>query len=378
MGYAQNSLISCIYDMALRHSTWENILDILKASLPDCLILVYGNDLVTRTSIAFAQRGLSAEATSSFVSTFSATNPWLPGQAQLAPYQVFHDDQIMPREEAAATAFVRDWLRLQGNYGAGTGVVLLREGARQLTLEVRYAADDRTGLRDRVASVLGEAANHFRRAFEISRRSRFSGGPGYLDAVVEDLPFTVFFVTEDMRIQYSNFHAESLRRRGHGPFSSADGILRAADPQTDSALRQLVQKTISSKRMPTSVLQISPPDGDERYFAIARLAGRNGQLYQLHDAILDPGPLVMLVVHGSLEAASLPTDLLWRAFSLTDSEANLAAALLNGETLADFAREREVSKQTLRNQLVGVMRKTGTRRQAELVALLTRLALTCF
>ena len=84
MGYAQNSLISCIYDMALRHSTWENILDILKASLPDCLILVYGNDLVTRTSIAFAQRGLSAEATSSFVSTFSAINPWLPGQAQLA------------------------------------------------------------------------------------------------------------------------------------------------------------------------------------------------------------------------------------------------------------------------------------------------------
>lgn len=34
-------------------------------------------------------------------------------------------------------------------------------------------------------------------------------------------------------------------------------------------------------------------------------------------------------------------------------------------------------KQTLRNQLVGVMRKTGTRRQSELVLLLTRLALTC-
>jgi DNA-binding CsgD family transcriptional regulator len=378
MGYAQNSLISCIYDMALRQSTWDNILDILKASLPDCLILVYGDDLASHTNLAFAQRGLSAEAASTFVNTYAGQNPWLPGQAQLAPYQVFHDDHVLAREEAAATSFVKSWLAAQGDFGAGTGVVLLREGARQLTLEVRYSAADRTGLRDRVATVLGEAASHFRRAFEITRRSRLSAGPGYLDSVVEDLPFTVFFVNEEMRIQYSNFHAESLRRQGHGPFSSADGILRAADPQTDAALRQLVQKTILAKRTPTSVLQISPPESDERYFAIARLASRNGQVYQLHDAILDPGPLVMLVVHGSLEVASLPTDLLWRAFSLTDSEANLAEALLNGETLADFAREREVSKQTLRNQLVGVMRKTGTRRQAELVALLTRLALTCF
>ena len=83
------------------------------------------------------------------------------------------------------------------------------------------------------------------------------------------------------------------------------------------------------------------------------------------------------VVHGSLEIAALPMDLLWRAFSLTESEARLAEALLAGATLADFAKERAVSKQTLRNQLVGVMRKTGTRRQSELVSLLTRLALTC-
>ena len=103
MGFAQNSLISCIYDMALRHSTWDNILDILKASLPECLILVYGDDLAKRSNIAFAQRGLSSQAASTFVSTYAAVNPWLEAQAQMAPYQVFHDDQLLPREDAAAT-----------------------------------------------------------------------------------------------------------------------------------------------------------------------------------------------------------------------------------------------------------------------------------
>ena len=55
-------------------------------------------------------------------------------------------------------------------------------------------------------------------------------------------------------------------------------------------LRQLVAKVISAKRTPTSVLQLSRPDSDERHFAIARLATRAGQNYQLHDAVLDTGP----------------------------------------------------------------------------------------
>jgi DNA-binding CsgD family transcriptional regulator len=109
---------------------------------------------------------------------------------------------------------------------------------------------------------------------------------------------------------------------------------------------------------------------------VARQASRNAAAYDLHDAVLDPGPLVMLIIHGNHDAA-LPMDLLWRAFGLTESEATLAEALLAGATVADHAQEREVSKQTLRNQLVGIMRKTGTKRQAELLSLLTRLSLSC-
>lgn len=376
MGYSQNSLISCIYDMALGRSTWDGILDLLSGSFPGCLILVSGDDVARHTNIVFAQRGLQSSAVAAYTSHYAALNPWLDAIAEHAPFQVYHDDQLVPRSETAGSPFVTEWLSRQGSYGASTGVVVLREGARQLTIEIRYAASD-TETRERADIALGEAAFHLGRAIEISGRSRFSAGRGYLDSVVEDLPFTVFFVDETMRIHYANFHAESLRRHNNGPFSSSDGILRASDEATDEMLRQLVQRTASSKRTPTSVLQISRPEGEERYFAIARLAARGNQHYQLHDAVLDPGPVVMLVVHGSLEVSSLPMDLLWRAFSLTESEARLAEALLNGSTLADFAKEREVAKQTLRNQLVGVMGKTGTRRQSELVSLLTRLALTC-
>jgi DNA-binding CsgD family transcriptional regulator len=376
MGYAQNSLTSCIYDLALGRSTWDSILDILAATFPGCLVLVSGDDLVTRANLVFAQRGLPPAAAAAYVSTYSALSPWLEGVSGMAPCQVYHDDQFVPREAARASRFHAEWLAPEGDYDAATGVVLVREGPRQLTLEIRYAADQ-LDMRERAAQVLGEAAQHFSRAFEIAVRTRFSAGRGYLDHVVEDLPFSVYFVDADLRIHYSNFAADTLRRQGTGPFAGADGVLRAADPEADAALRLMVQRTMNIKRTPTSVLRLGHPESDDRYFAIARLAVREGQHNQLHDAIIDPGPLVMLVVHGSLEIESLPMDLLWRAFSLTDSESRLAEALLAGATLADFAKEREVSKQTLRNQLVGVMRKTGTRRQSELVSLLTRLALTC-
>jgi DNA-binding CsgD family transcriptional regulator len=377
MGYSQNSLTSAIYEMALGRSNWDSILDILAASFPGCLVTASGDDIANGTNLAFAQRGLAPAAVAGYISTYAALNPVTRRAAEVATYQLFHDDQLVDRVEAAQGRFHREWLSQQGDFAAASGVVVLREGARQLAITVHYSPQRQAELRPRIAGILGDAAQHFGRAFEIVGRTRFADGRGYLEGVVADLPFTVFFVDANMRIHYSNFHAESLRRQHEGPFSSADGVLRATDERSDASLRNLVLKVISSRRTPTSVLQLSEPSNDERYFAIARLAVRSGQHYQLHDSILDPGPLVMLVVHGSLEMSSLPTDLLWRAFSLTDSEARLAEALLNGATLADFAREREVSKQTLRNQLVGVMRKTGTRRQSELVSLLTRLALTC-
>jgi DNA-binding NarL/FixJ family response regulator len=186
----------------------------------------------------------------------------------------------------------------------------------------------------------------------------------------------VLLVRSDMRIEYANAQAERLRRDAAGPFGSGGARLRAGDPEIDGALRALVGKMVS-RRTSTAVLRIAHPGARARYIIVARLADRGGGRPQLHDAILDPGPVVMLVVHGVDEAAALPMDLLWRAFSLTEAEAGLAEALFRGTTLGDFAKERQVSKQTLRNQLVGVMRKTGTRRQAELVSLLTRLALTC-
>ena len=59
-------------------------------------------------------------------------------------------------------------------------------------------------------------------------------------------------------------------------------------------------------------------------------------------------------------------------FSLTPAEIRLAAHIVNGGTLASFAKARALSRNTVRNQLQAIYCKTGTHRQAELVGLLLK------
>jgi DNA-binding CsgD family transcriptional regulator len=67
-------------------------------------------------------------------------------------------------------------------------------------------------------------------------------------------------------------------------------------------------------------------------------------------------------------ASSLPNvELLRDLYGLSAAEAQLAGLLISGQTLGEAARTRSVSVNTVRSQLKGVLRKTGSRNQADLM-----------
>lgn len=59
-------------------------------------------------------------------------------------------------------------------------------------------------------------------------------------------------------------------------------------------------------------------------------------------------------------------------FALTPAEAAVASAIANGRSLRDIAAEQAISFNTVRTHLRNILAKTGTSRQAQLVALLLR------
>jgi DNA-binding NarL/FixJ family response regulator len=67
------------------------------------------------------------------------------------------------------------------------------------------------------------------------------------------------------------------------------------------------------------------------------------------------------------------TSLLRDLFSLTTAEIAVAVNLRVGLTLADIAAARGVALETIRSQVKSVLQKTNTRRQSDLILLLTTL-----
>jgi DNA-binding CsgD family transcriptional regulator len=66
------------------------------------------------------------------------------------------------------------------------------------------------------------------------------------------------------------------------------------------------------------------------------------------------------------------TRLIARTFALSVAEARIAERIAVGVSLEKAAEDLGISRETARNQLKAIFAKTGTHRQSELVALLSR------
>lgn len=80
----------------------------------------------------------------------------------------------------------------------------------------------------------------------------------------------------------------------------------------------------------------------------------------------------VLVIATQVSASRMVPSpaLLTGLFDLEPAEAKLAAALAQGKSLKDAAKERGIRYNSARTYLTRILRKTGTRQQSELVALL--------
>jgi DNA-binding CsgD family transcriptional regulator len=87
------------------------------------------------------------------------------------------------------------------------------------------------------------------------------------------------------------------------------------------------------------------------------------------------GPDCVLVLVDLDLTPVLSAAALQKVFHLTAAEARLACEIATGKPLAEIAAGRGLSMSTCRTQLKVIFAKTRTRRQAELVALLTRISI---
>lgn len=140
------------------------------------------------------------------------------------------------------------------------------------------------------------------------------------------------------------------------------GRIHAGDRASDSRLQALIGTTIQEPSDPVVV---------ERDGSPWLLAEAIPVTSFVHD-LFNGGDVLLFFTNLAAEAAPAD-DVLRHVFHLTPAEARLASRFAAGGGIEAVRADLAIGRETARTQLRAVFDKTGTRRQAELVALLSRL-----
>jgi DNA-binding CsgD family transcriptional regulator len=146
-----------------------------------------------------------------------------------------------------------------------------------------------------------------------------------------------------------------------GPHGDSDDF---SHEQVRSAIKRLVRNSHHFKLGGDTWGNISRPDKRQLLVHAVQLE---------EESVAGPGCVVVLVDLESPPVVNQAT--LQSVFDLTAAEASLATDIITGKPLAEIADARAISIATARTQLASIFAKTRTRRQAELVALLTRISI---
>jgi DNA-binding CsgD family transcriptional regulator len=181
-------------------------------------------------------------------------------------------------------------------------------------------------------------------------------------AALDCIDTAIFLVDVRVRLLHANAAALALLAR-------------------DSALRldgvTLLQDGAGGAQSLARVVQAALASGPEApALASLRVARRLGPPLLLTVAPFRPLaglpwlPACAMVIASDPAAHRLSREVLCQLFGLTAAEAGVAQALAQGAALDDIAVALGISTHTVKSHLQRLFRKTGTRRQGELVAVL--------
>lgn len=180
----------------------------------------------------------------------------------------------------------------------------------------------------------------------------------FLAAILDHLAIPILIADRNAVVEYANQTAQGV---AGGETSAIDDILQGPSKDNASRLRAVITDTCvhgvghaitMGQEQPRSIVAITIP-------------------FQGEPASGDGRAMVLLC--NGVELSDVLLGSLRELFKLSTAQAEIAIALGSGANINEVARERGVKRNTLRSQLASIMERTGTHRQAELVALIAKI-----
>jgi len=358
-------LIGDVYDAALDEKLWcglaPRIAQTFKSTSAQIHVRHTRDSHVERLTFSENYRATDPEIYNSY---YAQRDVWVERAAKLGLSKVFASKDLISDAEFEQTEIYQGLARHIGIFyvvgsvfpigNDGLGVIGMhrpRDGAT-------YDEQDKTRVR--------QFLPHLKRALQI--RSRLADPAiehgAALDALKRSGTATLA-VTRDGHLLYANDSAEQLLRACDA-IRVIGGRLAAADRAAAQRLTAFIREC--------SDLAAGKAGGSGGTLAISRgerlpLTALVAPFRPAREALGAPLPAAIVFLRDP-ESPSPKSLALRGLFGLTAAEAVVAAALADGKVVEGLATELGVTLNTVRTHLKNVFAKTGTTRQAQLVALI--------
>lgn len=351
---------------ALDPGAWSDVIEKLSLLYPGAAAHLIGQDRTFQGTMPVVLHGYDDGAIRTFQDHFQFVNPLREGWSNLPAGMSCSQASLIGEDTWRRTEYYNDWIVPQRMSGV-VGIVLALEPSRVFAVGIQ-TVDDRTEAT--ALDALQRLFSPMRHALDVNRTLLGLR----LDSIAvqagnEPGSSAILLLTSTGTPCYVNEAAERLLASGEVLALSPTGRLKARDLDLQTRIEARLQRHARPDRVqlrtgPHALVADLVPIDDEMRDRLA--PGPLGR------ALSPRLALILTPVRDELQAS----DRVAAKLGLSQTEAQIALSLADGQTIAEIAEARRASIHTVRNQVKSALSKTGSRRQAELVALVERLRRT--
>ncbi len=186
---------------------------------------------------------------------------------------------------------------------------------------------------------------------------------GFSVMAMDALSLAILIVDEHGAVKYINTCAKELLNAKIHSLTIKDDYLFAISFSDKSKLSAFITAATSTEEIRSAMFL---HDEEVRQIFITPLPSTSSFIQNV------TMPLALILITEPNETLS-EVQLMGKLYDLSPAELRVATALLAGKSPGDYASEAGLTLHTVRSQLKNLFSKTYTRRQSELVALLSKL-----
>jgi DNA-binding CsgD family transcriptional regulator len=363
-----SGILDAVYEAAVFPEHWPQALDKLRQAFDCTSVALIDRNLRTLEGRA-STSGVDAASQREFFEVWSArdtvrlrTRSWRPGAIEL-------DHQIVPKPEILASDYYNGFMKPRDMHALMRLTLAHRNKFLTIVSLVRPRSageyDTESVEQCRVLMPHLQRASNIR--FQAENAAAMLNG---LSDVADRSVVGMLLLERDGQVKFANKAARAMAVAG--AFLLRDGQIDIPDRDEQAALQRLVAGATGA------ISDFDRPRGG--VIRLSRGAGRTSFTVTVapvnREASWAGNEPMALVLIAAPDLTALPSrEVLNQLFGFSASETRVAERLTMGDSPEQAAAFLEVKISTVRWHLASMYRKTGTKRQAELVRLLLSLAM---